>query len=252
MNSRPRHHGQPDAPQDPYKPWRAQEKQAESDSERPRYKITTTNQPQRDQRDTSYRGYKSDSPATASTSQYRPGTSTSRPSNHTSRPSVPTSHVSRPQQPASNSTTPSAQQSYYTSRGQPQRSQPEIYDSRPYKPTTSHAIPTPQPYERVPSADDIPKSSRTHPILEVLHQFLRATRTPMYGYPQHKILPLLSERLERKTGIKIKGGGGRGRGRGPRITLTGFRSERWRGGLVHNEMRTGTEITTARGIGTGG
>lgn len=163
MSSRPRHPGKSsDTSQDPYKLWRPQERQVESDSERPRYKTTTTNQAQRDQRDASYR----DSPATASTSQHRSGPSTSRTLRHSSRPSTSNGHYLGPQQPVSNSTNPSTQQNHNPSRGQPPRSQAEIYDPRlpPKKYPTSASISTPQPsYERVPSSDEFAKSSRTNP-----------------------------------------------------------------------------------------
>lgn len=162
MSSRTRHPRQPsDTSQNQYKVWKPQERQVESDSERPR-RTTTTNQAQRGQRDANYRGYQSDSPVTASTSQYRSGTSTSKTPHHASRSSNTNGHSSRPQQPISNSTTP-AQQNYHPSGGQSQRSQAEAYDPRlaSYKRSTS-TTPMLQPYERVPSSDEFAKASRTN------------------------------------------------------------------------------------------
>ncbi|KIM80762.1 hypothetical protein PILCRDRAFT_515545 [Piloderma croceum F 1598] len=166
MSGRPRH--SLSASEDPYKIWRPQERQVESDSERPRYRTTNTNQSQRNQEEGRYysssRGYKSDSPTTASASQYRSGPSSSKPLHHPSRPSVSNNYVSRSQQPAaSNSTTPTPQVQHHP-RSQPQRSQPEAYSSRVYLHSQNTSTPTPQSsHERVPTADEFTKTSRSNP-----------------------------------------------------------------------------------------
>ena len=165
MSGRQRQYGQSAASQDPYKIWRP-DRQAESDTERPRYRTTTTSQPQRNREDgkyyTSSHGYKSDSPGTASASQHRFGSS-SKTLHHPSRPSVSNSYVSRSQQPVtSSSTTPiaAAPQGHHPYRSQPQRSQPE---SRVYSHSRNTSTPTPQSsHERVPSADEFTKISRSN------------------------------------------------------------------------------------------
>jgi hypothetical protein len=109
-------------------------------------------------------------------------------------------------------------------------------------------------------------------ILEVAHRCLRPLRTPKYGYPRRKTLPLLERsgigtgtgtgtgtetETETETGTRIKEGRGRGKKRkrslrrGSRIVLTDTRSERWKGKVMYNkmlpEMRTEKETKSERG-----
>ncbi|KAF7984019.1 hypothetical protein HWV62_17521 [Athelia sp. TMB] len=164
MSSRPRQHGQPtQSQQDPYKLFRrAGDRQAESDTERPRYRAA--GESSRDQIDgrqiSNSRGYTSDSPATASVSRQRVASS-GRTLHHPTRPTVSSStYASKPQPPiptGSSSTSPPAHTRL------PPRSQTDPPDPRIHLHRRTASTPQQPLLERPSTAEEHAKTLRNNP-----------------------------------------------------------------------------------------